>query len=58
MLNERLLGAPSAFLANDTEAVCARGTTGTWASSTGPALHTLFVDDLDTPVDAIADRTD
>ncbi|WP_406007786.1 VOC family protein [Streptomyces sp. NBC_00637] len=58
---ERLLGAPPAFLPNDTEAV--------WELAehrylyielrpgrAGHALHTLFVDDLDTRVTAMADR--
>ncbi|MFH0175383.1 VOC family protein [Streptomyces cacaoi] len=58
---ERLLGAPPAFFPNDTEAV--------WELAEhrylyiehrpgheGHALHTLFVDDLDTRVAAITDR--
>ncbi|MFD9434802.1 VOC family protein [Streptomyces sp. NPDC060002] len=58
---ERLLGDPPAFLPNDTEAV--------WELAehrylyiehrpgrAGHALHTLFVDDLDTRVAAITDR--
>ncbi|MFJ2239063.1 VOC family protein [Streptomyces sp. NPDC087859] len=58
---EQLLGTPAAFFPNDTEAV--------WElaehryiyieqlpARAGNALHTLFVDDLDTRVAAIADR--
>lgn len=58
---ERLLGSPPAFLPNDTEAV--------WElaehrymyiehrpEQAGNALHTVFVDDLDTRVAGIADR--
>lgn len=58
---ERLFGAPPAFFPNDTEAV--------WELAehryvyiehlpdrAGHALHTLFVDDLDTRVAAITDR--
>ncbi|MFD9392184.1 VOC family protein [Streptomyces sp. NPDC060000] len=58
---ERLLGAPPAFLPNDTEAV--------WELAehrylyiehrpgrAGHAMHTLFVDDLDTRVAAITGR--
>ncbi|MEU5765943.1 VOC family protein [Streptomyces asoensis] len=58
---ERLLGAPPAFLPDDAEAV--------WEldehrylyielrpGRAGHAMHTLFVDDLDTRVAAVADR--
>jgi predicted enzyme related to lactoylglutathione lyase len=58
---EELFGAPSSFLPNETEAVWEVAEHG-WVvlelrpEHAGSAKHTIFVDDLDARVQAIADR--
>jgi catechol 2,3-dioxygenase-like lactoylglutathione lyase family enzyme len=58
---EELFGAPPSFLPNDTEAVWEVAEHG-WVvlelrpEHAGSAKHTIFVDDLDVRVQAIADR--
>ncbi|MDR6979805.1 catechol 2,3-dioxygenase-like lactoylglutathione lyase family enzyme [Streptomyces sp. 3330] len=58
---ERLLGAPPAFFPNDTEAVWELGEHRYLyiehrPGHGGHALHTLFVDDLDARIEAVARR--
>jgi catechol 2,3-dioxygenase-like lactoylglutathione lyase family enzyme len=58
---ERLLGSAPAFLPNDTEAVWEIGAhryvfIEVRPAHAGHSMHTLFVDDLDERVRAIADR--
>ncbi|MGP4013503.1 VOC family protein [Streptomyces sp. 4N124] len=58
---ERLFGSPPTFIASDTEAVWELAEHRSVAiehrpEHAGHALHTVFVDDLDTRVAGIADR--
>src|SRR5690349_16017006 len=58
---ERLLGAPASFLPNDTEAVWQLAEhryvyTAVRPEHAGHAMHTVFVDDLDTRLAQIAER--
>jgi predicted enzyme related to lactoylglutathione lyase len=58
---ERLLGSPPTFVASDTEAVWELAEHRSVAvelrpEHAGHALHTIFVDDLDTVVAGITDR--
>ncbi len=58
---ERLLGSPPAFIPDDTEAVWELAEhrfvyIDVRPEHAGHAMHTIFVDDLDTRVRAMADR--
>ena len=58
---ERLLGSPPTFFPHDTEAVWELAPHRyvyivLWPEHAGHAMHTIFVDDLDAPVDRLADR--